>query len=293
MKEKFKYANSMAIYGDDQAKSPEFLEFVERVQTDPLNDKGIKVISLGALAQYGKATKSSYVVLIIITPFNSTQYGFGDIKAQVSVLDVASVRDVECLNWYYEDSNWTKGSKEVIKKIASDFNWSPSAEMAGDKRTNAQPEVKKPSVVVFLPDVVLEKPEFVEKVRKTVAEKFNVNSVPIYIDEKPKSPEFVNFISKVETDSAKQQAFVLRKERLVEYGKSTNSNPVVAIVISSVSRGPGFSGYTYHLKEDIFVVDPETNLYLSNVVYDNGDEKSRRDGIDLLMNKLQNEFKLP
>lgn len=97
----------------------------------------------------------------------------------------------------------------------------------------------------------------------------------------------------METDSAKQQAFVLRKEWLVEYGKSTNSNPVVAIVVNSLSRSGGTWTYTYHLKEDILVVDTEANLYLCNVVYDNGDEKSRQTAIDLLMNKLLTEFKMP
>jgi len=292
LKEKFKYAKSVAIFGDDQAKSPEFLEFVEKVQTDPLNEKGIKGISFGALAQYGRTTKSNYIVLIVIAPFNSQGYGYGDIKAQVSVLDVASLKNVECLNWYKEGASWTSGAKDLIKKVASDFNWSPPTEVPGDKKTINQAGEKKPSVVVILPDIILEKPEFVEKVRKTVSEKFKVSNVPIYVDDKPKSPEFLEFIGKVETDSAKQQTFILKKERLVEYGKNTNSNPVVAIVVSAVSKGPGFSGFVYHLKEDIFVVDAESNLYLSNVVYDVGDEKSRKDGIDYLMDKLQNEFKL-
>lgn len=99
LKNKFKYANSVVFYGDDQAKPPAFLEFVERVKTDPLNEKRIKAISLGALAQYGKASKSSYIVPITITPFNNWVVGEGgDTRAQVSVLDVASVRNVECLN---------------------------------------------------------------------------------------------------------------------------------------------------------------------------------------------------
>ena len=145
LKEKFKYAKSVAIFGDDQAKSPEFLEFVEKVQTDPLNEKGIKGISFGALAQYGRTTKSNYIVLIVIAPFNSQSYGYGDIKAQVSVLDVASLKNVECLNWYKEGASWTSGAKDLIKKVASDFNWSPPAATPSDKKTINQVEEKKPS----------------------------------------------------------------------------------------------------------------------------------------------------
>jgi hypothetical protein len=39
LKEKFKYAKSVEIYGDDQAKAPEFLEFAEKIKADPANEK--------------------------------------------------------------------------------------------------------------------------------------------------------------------------------------------------------------------------------------------------------------
>ncbi|MBP2628878.1 MAG: hypothetical protein H6Q68_3589 [Firmicutes bacterium] len=289
LKEKFKQATSVVIYGDDQAKSPEFLEFIEKVQTDPNNEKGIRVISNTALAEYGRATKSNYVILIKVTNCNYIIGSHTDMKGQVSVIDVASQKYVENRTWYKEETWWTEGTRYLIKRLATDFNWSPSMEVANNNQTSTQEDEKKSSVVVFLPDVILEKPELVEQVRKTVSEKFKVSDVPIFIDDKPKSPEFLKFIGDVITDSAKQQAFVLKKERLVEYGKSTNSNPMTVILVKSDYRG----GYSYRLKEEILVVDTDSNKYLANVVYDMGDGNNRRDGIHFLMDKLQNEFKLP
>ncbi len=112
---------------------------------------------------------------------------------------------------------------------------------------------------------------------------------PIYVDDKHKTSEFLKLIGKVGSDSAKQQTFILKKEPLVEYGKGTNSNTVISIVISQVGKGEGLS---YHLKEDIFVVDSESDKYLANAVYGTIDDKKRPGGIDLLMKKLQDEFKL-
>lgn len=289
LKEKFKQATSIVIYGDDQSKSPEFLEFIEKVQTDPNNEKGIRVISNVALADYGMATKSNYVILIRVSNCNYIIGSHTDMKAQVSVIDVASQNYVENRTWYKEETWWAQGTRYLIKKLAADFNWSPSMAAPNDNKTSTQEDEKKSSVVVFLPDVILEKTELVEQVRKTVSEKFKVSDVPIFIDDKPKSPEFLKFIGDVITDSAKQQAFVLKKERLVEYGRSTNSNPMTVILVKSDYRG----GYSYRLKEEIFVVDTDSNKYLANVIYDMGNDDNRRDGVNFLMDKLQNEFKLP
>lgn len=296
LKEKFKNANSIAIYGDDQAKSPEFLEFAEKIKTDPANEKDIKVINIDALIKYTQSIKSDYVILITISPFN-TYWNFWsgiryDMKEHVSVIDVTSHRYVEYLNWYKEGTSiWlVDGAKDLINKLVSDFQWSPPVANRIDKKVS-QPGENKLSVVVFLSDIILEKPELIDKVRKAVSEKFHITEVPIDVDNKPKSPEFLDLIGRVETDSAKQQTFILKKENLVEYGKATNSNPVIAIDISNV--GDGDENFNYHLKSDIFVVDTETGKYLSNVVFDTIDKKKRQDGIDFLLTKLQSEFKVP
>lgn len=286
---KFKGANSIALYGDDQPKSPAFLEFVEKLKTDPVNEKGIRAITATALEQYGKDTKSKYVVLITVLPFNTWQYGNGDVKAHISVFDVDSLRYLETINWYKEDSNWTPATKFLTNKIATDFNWVPPTEKLKDKDEVTPIEEKKPSVVVLLPDTILERPELVEQIRSTVSRKFRVANVPVFIDDKSKSPEFLDLIGGVLSDSAKQQAFVLKKERLVEYGNRIGGNPLIVIMITTFDKD-GY--YGYHLKEDIMIIDTETNKYLANVVYDTGKAKPRNDGIAYLMDKLQNEFKL-
>ncbi len=289
VRDKFRQAKSIAIYGDNQAKSPQFLEFIEKVQTNPLNEKDIKVISLRDLADYGRATNSKYVAMIRVFPYNLIEggYFFSSSKVAVSVIDVDTQRYVEYRSWNTEEF-----AKNTMKKMAAEFDWSPSTNAPIEKTEN-QYEEKRRSVVVFLPDQILDFPDLVVKVRKTVMDKFRVSDVPIYIDNKPKSPEFLDFISGVGTDCAKQQAFILKKERLVEYGKNTNSNSVIAIVVSVISKGNTFTGYSFRLKEDIFVVDVEANQYLSNAVYDTETNKSARSGIEFLMDKLQNEFRLP
>jgi hypothetical protein len=296
LKQKFNYASSVVIYGDNQAKTPEFLEFTDKIQTDPANEKSIRTINIGDLSKYGEAVKSDYVILITISPCNAYMNFWSgiriDMKENISVIDVPSQKYVEYLNWYKEGSSpmQADGAKELINKLATDFLWSPPSEKL-DKNSTSQLEEKKSSVVVFLPDVILEKPDLVEKVKKSVSEKFNVSNVPVYVDDKPKSPEFMDLIGRVGTDSAKQQTFILKKESLVEYGKATNSNTVTAIVISNINFGD--NDFSYRLKEDIFIVDTESNKYISNVVYDTGNKMKRQDGIDFLMNKIQNEFKLP
>ncbi|MDR3561392.1 MAG: hypothetical protein P4N59_08135 [Negativicutes bacterium] len=290
LKTKFKEATNIAIYGDDQSKSSEFLEFIERVKTDPVNEKGIRVISNDALAQYGRETNSKYVILVVITHFNSVVYGNGDIKANISVIDVATKKHVEYLNWYKEGASWKSGAEYLLRKFISDFNWAAPAGAAGDKPAASQSEGKRPAVIVLLSDAILEKPELVEKIRTTVSTKFKVRDVPIYVDERPKSPEFLEFIGLVVSDSAKQQTFVLKKERMVEYGKNANSSPLIVIMINTVAKN-GY--YSYHLKADIYVIDPETNKYLSNVVYDTGDDVRRQDGVEFLLNKIQNDFVIP
>ncbi len=297
LREKFRYAKNIVIYGDDQAKSPEFLEFSEKVKTDPANDKDIKSIDIGELAKYGRAINSDYVILITVADCNAYwNFWSGvrvDTKASVSVIDASTLKYMAYMNYYKEgtDAFSADGAKILIKKVAAEFNWSPPAEKQTEDKAVGVSEDKKPAVVVFLPDVVLERPELVEKVRKGVAAKFMVSDVPIHIDDKKKTPEFLDLIGKVGTDSAKQNTFILKKERLVEYGKAVNANPVMAIIINNV--GPGDEDFNYRLKEDIYVVDTDTGKYLSNVVFDTVDKKKRQEGIDFLMTKLQAEFRLP
>ena len=297
LKEKFKYAKSVEIYGDEQAKSPEFLEFAERIKADPANEKYIKVINIGEITKYGQSTKSDYVILITISPFNpNVDYRMFDMKGNVAVIDVTTQKYVDYANFYkegiaYRDgsaSRFAEGAKDIVNQMAISFSWNP---LVGESNNNSVNQVRanNPSVVIFLPDSILERPDLVEIIRKTVSEKFHVSEVPIYADEKRKSPEFLDLIKTIETDSAKQQAFILKKENLVRYGKLINANPLVAIVISNV----GVDGFKYRLKADVFVVDTESSKYLSNVIFDTIDNKKRAEGIEFLMNKFKSGFELP
>ncbi|MBP2656615.1 MAG: hypothetical protein H6Q73_4184 [Firmicutes bacterium] len=212
-------------------------------------------------------------------------------KEDVAVIDVATQKYLEYLTWYKEGTSpWMDdGAKNLMNQLVANFNWTPAK--TNEIKSSNQENVSNPSVVVFLSDVILEKPELVEKVRKTISEKFHAGVVPIYCDNKPKSSQFLDLIGKVETNSAKQQAFILKKDDLVEYGKSVNSNIVIAINISNV--GAGDNDFSYRLKADILVVDAESKKYLANVVFDTIDKKKRQDGLELILKKIQNEFQLP
>lgn len=290
LKEKFRYASSIEIYGDDQVKSPAFLDFVEKVKTDPMNEKGIKVIDIGALSQYGRDMKSQYVVLLRLSPFHANEYGYlFDTEASASVIDVDSQKYIEYRNWYKEfEVAWPYGAQDTMKKITAEFNWAPPKEVGSDRSGN-QP-VKGSSVVVFLSEYIQVKPDLLQKIKKTISEKFGVSDVSIYIDDKPKSPEFLELVGKVETDSSKQRTFILKKQHLIEYGKSIGTKTLTAIVISADSIQ---GDYKFQMKEEIFVVDVETNKYIANAVYDTGGYKKRSEGIEILMEKLRTEFKLP
>jgi hypothetical protein len=298
LKEKFKHAKSVEIYGDEQAKSPEFLEFTERIKTDPANEKYIKVINIGELTKYGQSTNSDYVILITISPFNPNYVlrSF-DMKGNITVVDVSTQKYLDYVNFYKEGilyregaaKRFSGGAKDIVNQIAFSFSWNPGIEESNNDNRVNQVRENKPSVIVFLPDVILERSDLVEKVKKTISDKFQVSDVPIYSDDRKKSPEFLDLISTVEADRAKYQAFIMRKENLVRYGKMINANPLVVIVISNT----GVDAFKYRLKADVFVIDTESNKYLSNVIFDTIDNKKRAEGIEFLMNKFKNEFELP
>ncbi|QJW47286.1 hypothetical protein HA075_16795 [bacterium BFN5] len=75
------------------------------------------------------------------------------------------------------------------------------------------------AVVIFLPRELLERTELIDQIKFTIRNKFKVDDVPIYLDEKPKSQAFLNFIDSVMADSAKQKAFLLKKNVSYNMGK--------------------------------------------------------------------------
>jgi signal recognition particle receptor subunit beta len=127
-----------------------------------------------------------------------------------------------------------------------------------------------------------------------VAAKFKVADVPVHLDNKPKTQGFVDLITKVEVDSAKQKTFILKKEHIVEYGKSTSADTVVAINFNTMASD--YSPFDFakfvNLNEDISVIDVETGKYVQNTVFGTGDTISRPKAIDRLLEKLTAEFML-
>jgi hypothetical protein len=292
MKEKFEQAKSIEIYGDAKAKSPAFLELAEKVQIDPVHQHKTRRVSIDALTKYGKDTKSSNVIIITISIcnvyFDWNKLRF-DMKEQLAVLDVSSPKYVKYMNLYTENTTMIAGTKYLLNNLDKNFNWFSPSRGESDKINDYPIEEKKTSVIVVLPDVILERPELVDIVRKTVSEKFKVKDVPIYIDNNEKTPAFYNLLEKIQDGIFKQSDFIPQKEYFVEYGKETNSDIVIAVVVSILENGTP----SFRLKEDIFAVDTKLNKYLTNVVYDTGEIMRRKEGIDKIMNQLQSEFTLP
>jgi len=295
---KFKDA-SIVCYGDNQSKSPEFLEFSEKVQSDPVNEKRIRVLPGEYVLKYAQDTSSDYIVLFTMQEYYNyiTQGGdYYDMKQEISIFDVSSKKWVEDVAWRLENQKYAGvATEKFMKKLNTEFNWTPTAYLANKQKQVQQPETKKLSVVVFVPDLILSKPEAVEIIRKAVAEKFKISDVPIYLDDKPKTQEFLYLANKVGVDSAKQKTFLLKKENLVEYGKVTNSDLVVAINFSLMSYS--FNGFDFaksiRLKEDIYVVDVASNKYIINTVFDTNDTMNRVNSAAYLTEKLKTDFNIP
>lgn len=283
-----KFAKADIIYlNDGKAKSPAFLEFMEKVQTDPVNDKGIILVREEHLRKLGQDTVSRFVVLV---NFRITGYnGYGNFwsKLIVSAYDVDAAKPVAFDTWYKGELRWpSEGTEHYIKTLRSEFVW-PVAELEA-----AKGEVVRPAVVLFLPDTILEMPELVKKMRDAVAGKFRVGSVPIYLDSTPKTADFLILANKVAVDSAQQNTFIVRKEYLAEYGKQTNSKPVIAVKLHYTEYDYSIwaSKPVYRFQQDILVVDPETNQYIASTTFDTGEKMGRSEGVDFLLDKLRNDF---
>lgn len=293
MTEKFSFAE--IIYRDDsQAKSPAYLEFMEKVQTDPINNdtnKGVTWIREEHLKKFGQDSNSKYVLLINlrVTGYN----GKGDYWSKMTfcAYDVEAAKPVAIDAWLKGRTGYgTEGAEYFMTKLRSELKWPVAVP------PELQPgETAKQAVVVFLPDEIVEMPDLVQKIRSTVASKFNIADVPIYIDNIPKTVAFLSLVNKVAVDSAKQNTTVVRKDYLSAYGKQIGSNTVISIKIGYTESEYDIWAYkmVYRLNAEILVVDTETNKYLSSMVYDIGSKKGRQEGVELLMNKLKTEYVAP
>jgi len=291
LREKFGQAD-IVYFGGSQAKSPEFLEFIEKVQTDPLNDKGIIWINEQYLYKLGHDTNSKYVLLINLSVTGYNGYYDYWSNLMLTAYNVETEKPIAINGWRKGKTKWaTQGADYYIAKLKNEFKW-PVESAPTERIPN---DTMKPAVAVFLPEDIFEMPELVQKIRNAVASKFKINSVPIYIDNMPKDPDFLNLVNKVMIDSAKQDTTIVRKDYLVEYGKHVNANQVIAIKISLSEYDMNiWSGKSiYRFNEEILVVDTMANKYISSVAYDTGDRRGRPEGIEFVINKLQNEFVFP
>lgn len=289
--EKFKKAEILFV-GDQQAKSPEFLEFMDKVKTDTVNEKGIRFVSIENMHRYGKETNSKFIVFVSINKYQEYEYlreFFCDVKARVFILDVDSQKIVSNQVWYKEKSRWLSDAAEfLMKRITLELSWPPMNETVSSLASIGSDADKKMTAVVFVDEYVLAKQEVSDKIRKAIEEKFKITNVPIYLDVKPKSLPFLELETKVAFDSVKQSTFLLKKEHLVEYGKQVNANYVLAIKMSIIEE----SGWNCRLQEDISIVNVDLNKYVSNSIYDTGKAVKRTEGVEMLLNKLLMEYKL-
>jgi hypothetical protein len=214
--QKFRGQN-IVITGDNNPKSPAFMEFMEQVRSDPVNEKGIYYINSRQLAKYGQDTGSDYTILISITKNISTN---GNIL-KLMLVDVKTQKSLVENAWYASPPHDFLGNtalKDLIKKFNDDFCLS-SVNDGVSKENTVPTDKKNVAVVLFLPSELLERTEIIEQIKSTVRNKFKVDDIPIYLDEKPKSNAFLNFIDSVIADSAKQKLFCSKKNALYNMEK--------------------------------------------------------------------------
>lgn len=291
-----KFGSAEIIYCDDasQTKPAAYHEFIEKVQTDPINNdsnKGVTWIREEHLHKFGQDNNSKFILLINLRVTGYNQNGYYWPKMTFCAYDVEAAKPIAVNTWVKGRTGYgTEGAEFFMTKLRNDFKWPTSVipePQLGD--------TAKRAVVVFVPDDIMEMPELVQKIRSTIASKLNITEVPIYIDSNPKTQAFLSLVNKVAVDSAKQEAPVVRKEYLSAYGKQIGANTVISIKIGYTEAEFDIWAYkmVYRLNAEILAVDTETNKYISSMVYDIGSKKGRQEGVELLMNKLKTEYTAP
>lgn len=299
LNDRFNGAN-VAIYGDNSPKSPEFLEFIEKVQTDPANERGIRLIPAKYLYKYGDDTHASHVLLINIKSANS-DIGFWSSKRLARIKEDVTVFSVEpnkiVLNSVFDTGEKLLPFREAIQlsmlQLKKEFNWIPQPSQENEIKPVPANLV---SILAFLPARIQVEPELYLKVKNAISEKVKNADITIYNDFQAKSPEYMEFIGKVITDSSMQRSFIIKKDHIVKYGKDSGYRAVVVfklgITEEEEARGLSF-GTVYRLKEDISVVSVESNKYIANYVFDNEKKMFLTTAVDNIMDKFKSEFNLP
>lgn len=300
LRDKFGKTDIM-YYGDDQAKSPAFLELMEKVLTDPVNDrqKGIVLIKNEYLRKFGKDTNSQYVVLVNLKrTYPNWDYIWS--KLLYTVIEVETGKPVAMHAWHKgKTGSPSQVAEYYVAALRDDLKWPTSFNTEEINAGKLQDSTLKPAVVLFLPHEILSEPEQVQKIKSAVIKKFKVDNIPTYIDNQPKSQAFVRLAFLADADSSKQGMTIVRKDYLADYGKQTSSNPVIAIKISVTDYSFAFwdmrpdPKLIFRLKEDILVVDPIKNEYITNITFDTAKSKNLKDGVSFLIEKLEKEFVFP
>jgi hypothetical protein len=290
--ERFGAAN-VAIFGGSSPKSPAFMEFVEGIQIYPANERGILVVPDKYFYKYGEDTKASHVLFVVVSSGKLEQGGLDGrkksrIKTDITVFSVNAKKVLlnKIINTGESLLPFREAAQRAADQLQSDFRWMPS-----DAETRTAP-VNSISVVTFLPREVIDKPELFSTVTKSIAEKIRNADIINYGDYQSKSPEYMEFIVKVSDDSAMQKALVVKKGHLIKYGKDAGYRTVVVFRMYISEKEAGFST-GYRVKDDISVLAVDSGKYVGNYVFDTEKKVSLSEAVEILMNKLKAEFKMP
>lgn len=299
LNDKFNGAN-IAIYGDNSSKSPEYLEFIEKLQSDPANEKGIRIIPTKYLYKYGKDTNASHVVLMKISSVGFDVNIWSNktivrIKQEVTVLSVEPNKIV--LNNIFDTGEKLKPFREALQlsmnQLKNEFKWTPQSLQESEVKPVSENRV---AVLAFLPRKFQMESELYLKVKDSIAEKIKDADITVFNDFQAKSPEYMEFIGNVLNDSAVQKAFIVKKDHAVKYGADAGYRTVVVFKLSitdeDAAGGLSF-GTDYRLKEDISIIDVELNKYLANYVFDTEKRMRLNTALDTIISKFKNEFTIP
>lgn len=116
---------NITIANDNKPKSPAFMEFLEQVRSDPVNEKDIYYIGSRQLADYGQNTGSDYTVLISITKNRLTNGN----TLKLSLIDVKTQKSLVESAWHASpphDFRGTSALKDLTNKFSDDFCPSPT-----------------------------------------------------------------------------------------------------------------------------------------------------------------------
>lgn len=70
VKDKFKQAE-IIIHDDNKRKSPEYMDLIENVKTDPVNEQHIRSVSLQHIAKFARDINSRYIAVVNLSSWKT------------------------------------------------------------------------------------------------------------------------------------------------------------------------------------------------------------------------------